>query len=358
MGFGVGDTSVPPVSLAQKIDFLRQPDSFPDQPQAIEVVETHFAWVFLSRRYAYKLKKPLRFQELDISTLAKRKANCAAEVRLNRRLAERVYIDAVPLTLDAAGLHLEGAGQVVEWLVKMIRLPYEDTLHARAVSGRVDDANLTALIDKLVSFYARAAKAPWHGGDYTDFVRSQIMRYGAELARRLDGTDAATAQRLLDALLDWLTRHGEALAQRSAAGHVVDAHGDLRPEHVFLNHDPQIIDCLEFSQTLRWLDSAEEISFLDLECERAGYAQIGHSLSCRYRDCHDPALDPGLYRFYRSRRGLVRALLAVWRLGPEGSPVDNQRWLAQARWYLNCSAADIRRSTGCGNGPRGLESGG
>lgn len=59
--------------------------------------------VFLAGEYAYKVKKPVDLGFLDFSTLDKRRADCEAEVALNRRLAPSVYL----------GVSLEQALQVL-----------------------------------------------------------------------------------------------------------------------------------------------------------------------------------------------------------------------------------------------------
>jgi aminoglycoside phosphotransferase family enzyme len=76
--------------LGAKIAWLRRPASHRDSPETVEAIETHFAWVFLTRLFAYKLKKPLRVREIDCTTLAARRASCELEIALNRRLAEPV----------------------------------------------------------------------------------------------------------------------------------------------------------------------------------------------------------------------------------------------------------------------------
>ena len=70
------------------------------------------------------LKKPVDFGFLNFSTLAQRKAACAAELELNRRLAPSVYLDVIAVTRDAQGVHqLQGNGEIVDWAVVMRRLP-------------------------------------------------------------------------------------------------------------------------------------------------------------------------------------------------------------------------------------------
>ena len=123
--------------LSEKVDWLSRPESYAGSPLAVEAIETHFAWVFLAGRFAYKMKKPLQFREFDLTTLATRRANCELEVALNRRLAPAVYLGTVPLYRRNGRLSLEGPGTPVEWLVKMHKLPRERALDRARGTGRI-----------------------------------------------------------------------------------------------------------------------------------------------------------------------------------------------------------------------------
>src|SRR3989338_3277770 len=106
-----------------KVAFLRQPQAYPEKPARIETIETHMSWVFLTPQHAYKLKKPVRYDYLDFSTVAARKKNCEEERRLNQRLAPGVYLNVIPLTLDSDGaMRLGEPGEILDWLVMMRRL--------------------------------------------------------------------------------------------------------------------------------------------------------------------------------------------------------------------------------------------
>src|SRR3569833_1843809 len=124
------------VSLEAKLAFLRQPSHHPGLFHRIEAIETHMSWVFLTERFAYKLKKPVRYELLDFRTIETRQYFCEEEVRLNRRLAGDVYIGTVRLVLDAHGhLQLGGEGKAADWLVKMRRLPADRMLDHEIKSG-------------------------------------------------------------------------------------------------------------------------------------------------------------------------------------------------------------------------------
>src|SRR3990172_5123541 len=87
-------------SIDEKVAFLRSPGAYPARPAGIEVIETHMSWVFLTDELVYKLKKPVRYEFLDFSTIEARRQNCEREVQLNRRLAGDVYYGVVPLIMS------------------------------------------------------------------------------------------------------------------------------------------------------------------------------------------------------------------------------------------------------------------
>jgi uncharacterized protein len=89
--------------IEKKVAFLSRPEIYPTPTRRVETKETHMAWVFLTETHAYKLKKPVRYDFLDFSTLDARRQDCEEEVRLNRRLAPDVYLGTMPLTMRPEG---------------------------------------------------------------------------------------------------------------------------------------------------------------------------------------------------------------------------------------------------------------
>jgi aminoglycoside phosphotransferase family enzyme len=325
--------------LRAKVDCLSRPETYPDRPLAVEVIETHFAWVFLAGRFVYKLKKPLHFRDFDLTSLATRRANCELEVVLNRRLAPAVYIGTVPLCADGASLVLRSGGVPVEWLVKMHRLPRDRSLDRLAAADALPDDHLHALMKTLAHFYATAARAPWDGRAYRRALAEEIDGTAEDLAAPALGLDAAEVREIAANLKRHLTAHADTFHARIANGRVVDAHGDLRPEHVFLTLEPQIIDCLEFSAALRLRDSAAEIGFLALECERLGHAKLARRLVELYRSCGHDDVGTELLGFYRASQAFIRAKLAAWHLHDELAPATAEHWRERARWYLAVAAS-------------------
>lgn len=50
--------------MAAKVRFLSRADSYAERPNRVEVVETHYSWVFLTT-CAYQLKKPVQVVGFD-----------------------------------------------------------------------------------------------------------------------------------------------------------------------------------------------------------------------------------------------------------------------------------------------------
>ncbi len=99
--------------------------------------QTHISVVFVTDSVVYKIKKPVNLGFLDYSILEKRRYWCEEEVRLNRRLAPEVYMGVVPIADLGGVVRVEGAGTVVDWAVKMHRLPNEAMLAAIVAGGDI-----------------------------------------------------------------------------------------------------------------------------------------------------------------------------------------------------------------------------
>ncbi len=328
------DTASAAASLEEKVALLSRPATYGAAVSTVETVETHMSWLFLAGPTVYKLKKPVVYPFLDFRTLAARERNCRDELRLNRRLAPDVYLGLSTVTREADGrLALDGTGEVVDWLVRMRRLPAGRTLDALIASGSVSEAQVDAIGDLLASFYAGAERGRLTADEYVAQLRSEH----AVSRRVLAGFEPALSAPLLAEVQRFLDEDSALLRARVEAGRIVDGHGDLRPEHVWLNTPPVIIDCLEFNERLRQVDPFDEITYLGLECARLGATWIGPRLRARLAVALGDAVEPRLLRFYAAYRACVRARLALAHL-QDAAPREPQRWRPLARAYLRLAA--------------------
>lgn len=320
-------------SLADKLRFLRAPTAYPRRPATVEIVETHMSYVFMAGDRAYKLKKPVLYPYLDFSTIEKRERNCREEARLNRRLAPDVYLDVVPLTAADGSLTIGGAGEIVDWLLEMRRLPQEKMLDCMIATGGVDDAQLRALCDALAAFYRNVDRTTLSPSDYAARFEAE-QKLNREILTRVDCPLRARASLLLDRLDARLAVLRTRLEARVTAGRVVDGHGDLRPEHICLSEPVVIFDCLEFNASLRQVEPFDEVALLGVECAQLGAPQLlrplVETLAARL-DCAPPW---ELVVFYGAWRAALRARLSYAHL-LEPSPRQAEKWTPLAARYLD-----------------------
>ncbi|HLX27692.1 MAG TPA: AAA family ATPase [Casimicrobiaceae bacterium] len=331
----------PDVELADKVVRLCRPGTYATATGVVEAIETHLSWVFLTDAHAYKLKKPVREELVDLRTLDARRRNSLKELEVNARFSRGVYLDIVPLVSGGdGGLRVAGVGTVVDWLVRMRRLPSAKMLDRVIASGRFDVSALVPVVETLCRAYSNA-RVSVDQETYRRRIRDMIRATERELCRPELDLPLDTVKRIAAQQCRFAERDGRFEA-RVRESRIVEGHGDLRPEHICLEATPQIIDALESSRELRRVDAIDELGFLSLECARLGAPEARSVVFDLYRHyTGDPAPD-AIIHFYQSFRGLVRARLAIRHLLDEDAR-DRNRWPVQARCYLDLAFAHIER---------------
>ena len=290
------------------VQWLSRPDTYMSRPQKVEHLETHISHVFLAGNDVYKLKKPVKFDFLDFSTLDARERACRDELRLNRRLAHDVYLDVTPVTRSNRGdFAFHGDGQVVDWLVHMRRLPTVYALDALIERGEVRREHIRRLIEILVEFYGTLSPVAMTPEDYRNRVLDHVRGNRQSLGALNTYLPQSTVKRVHCFQLQLLCLQPGLFDRRVKAGRIVEGHGDLRPEHICLCEPPAIFDCIEFSMDLRQIEMADELAFLIAECDFLGADWIGPVLVDLYLGRGGDQVPEILWAFYKSYRACVRA---------------------------------------------------
>lgn len=325
--------SVARAEVREEIELLSCCSTYPDPTDRVECVETHISWVFLTQRRVYKLKKPVRFDFLDYSTVQRRKQACEAEVQLNRRLAPHTYLGVMPLVRNRFGqLQLGGSGTPVDWVVVMRRLNADRSLEALIRSGRITLAQVGQLADRLADFYRRLPPLTIRAQEYRQRIEDHVRANHTVLCTAADELDTDAVKRLYSGQLRILTLRPEWLDNRVCDGRVVEGHGDLRPDHIYFQPGPIVIDCIEFNAEFRQLDVLDELSFLAMECDIRQAGWIGRQVLERYRQTNGDQPPEELLAFYQCYRATVHAKVAALRAAQH--PADPQTAWNQARQYV------------------------
>jgi aminoglycoside phosphotransferase family enzyme len=321
--------------------------AYPEAPPSVTSIETHMSWVFLAGAHVYKLKKAIRHDELDFSSPELRRRNCLEEVRLNRRLAPDVYHGVVPVTSANGCIAVDGEGAVVDWLVHMRRLPAERSLEAVLLAGHAaaEEAVIRGAAQHLARFYSGAAPERQQSVAFRARLADGVRGDQDVLLQSRYGLDTAKVTALAEAELDVLDRCAAGFDRRVEQGRIVEGHGDLRPEHLWLETSSPIIDCVEFDRALRVVDPADELAFLGLECDRLGSPDVGRWFLDTYIEVTADRPPEWLLAFYRVYRALRRATIAARHLD-DPSVADAGRFRERARLYL-AMAEPLARDAGC-----------
>lgn len=320
---------------------LASPGAFPSWSGAATRHETHMSWVFFAGDAVYKLKKPIRLPYLDFTTVAKRRAACEAEHRLNQRLAPGVYLGVVPIVRHEADLRIGGTGEPVDWLVLMRRLDLSRTLETQ-LRARVALAETDALARRLAGFYRRTPRRHPAPQRHLAAWRALLALNRSVLLTSELAMPAGLVRRVLATQARFIDRYAPLLIERVRTGRIVDAHGDLRPEHIWMGPPILIIDRLEFSAELRSVDWLDELAYLEIETERLGAGQVGERVRRRVCTFLDDRPPETLRLFYASMRAMLRARLSIAHL-LEPYPRTPEKWPAQTRAYLEIAVQHASR---------------
>ncbi len=319
-------------SLQEKVDFLSNPKIYP--ATAVEVLETHMSYIFLADQFVYKLKKPVQYDFLDFRSKASRYFFCMEELRINQPLAFDTYIDVVPLTLADHNFELDGKGDMIDWLVKMKRLPKEYMLDKAIERGQASNDRVQDVAEMLVDFYMTSPANRISANQFKQQFIREIELNSVEMLRKEFKLEKSAVVGISKDLLHFVFYYAHYFDQRVAGRRIVDGHGDLRPEHICLAPKPVIIDRIEFNRNLRVLDVAEELSFLALECEMLHSPSVGQIFLHVYEMKSHDKIPQELIYFYKAKRAFLRAKLSIHHLLEQRYQLEGQTWINRCNNYL------------------------
>jgi aminoglycoside phosphotransferase family enzyme/predicted kinase len=315
------------------LEDLARPDAYPaPRPTTVRAMSTHISWVFITDHEVWKLKRPVDYGFVDYTSLDRRRHFCHEEVRLNRRLAPDVYLDVAPVRLHEGRHSFTSKGRIVDYAVRMRRLPDEASAESRLTRDALTHDDLARLAARLAAFYDATA-APGSTSEYLQFLRANVEE-NFEQVRPFVGRflERETFEAVKDWQLGILARNVDVFEQRQAQGHVRDGHGDLRLEHVYFEGEqPIVIDAIEFNERFRIADVAADVAFLAMELEARSRPDLAASFLAsfaREADDYDLYAVVDFYLSYRAWvRGKVAAFLAV---DPSTEPEKARRKSSEA----------------------------
>jgi len=327
-----------PAWLSKMLD----PATYPHPTRDVRLVQTHISWVFITDEFVYKIKKPVDFGFLDFTTLEKRKTYVSEELRLNKRLCPEIYLECIPLREKArGGFSLGGEGDIVEWVLKMHRMPEEGMMRNLIQAETLDRGHLNLLVERLVPFYESAETGGW----VDEFGTMEAVRYNVQ--ENFQQTREYLGTHLDPEKYHWIQSYNEAFfkenqhifGERIRSSRIREGHGDLYSANICFDEAKgavYVFDCIEFNRRFRCGDVASDLAFLAMDLDYHGLPGLAIYFQERFvQESRDEGL-VALMDFYKCYRAFVRAKIGCFTSSGPGIPEETRRSaMEEARNYLS-----------------------
>jgi aminoglycoside phosphotransferase family enzyme/predicted kinase len=301
---------------------LLKRSAYPEPVTSVRLIQTHVSFIFITDKLVYKIKKPVNFGFLNFTTLDRRRFYCNEEVRLNRRLCPDMYLGVVELRRTHSGATFSGEGEVLDYAVKMRRLPEERMLDRLFREDRVTVEDIRRIACTIGEFHLNAE----HNEKIDSFASpDSITRNWEENFQQIDEFCAETVKdRDLRIIRQWvenfLADRQRLFAERISRGFIKDCDGDIHMENICLTDQVLIFDCIEFNDRFRFSDTAADIAFLLMDFDFQGHSDFSEAFLAEYiAVTGDHGIRPVL-DFYKIYRAVVRGKVESLRLHDPNIP--------------------------------------
>lgn len=294
--------------------------------------------IFLTDNHAYKIKKPVDFGFLNFTTIDRRRFYCNEEVRLNRRLCPDIYEGVVELRDTPDGPAFHGQGAIIDYAVKMKRLPASRMLNRLVESGEADQSTLQQVAAVIAEFHRTTPTTPAvavYGQPERILFNWQENFY--QMLPFENTTLAATDRNVIQTYVEtFVQNHHPLFLQRIANGCIRECDGDIHLENICLaNQMVYIFDCIEFNDRFRCCDTAADIAFLLMDLDYHRRHDLATSAWDEYLALSGDHDALQLINFYKMYRAFVRGKVESFLLNdPSIAPPQREAAINHARRYF------------------------
>lgn len=325
---------------SEVIEFLSRPEAFGVREWRVERIDTHISSIFLLSDRVLKLKRAVRYPYLDFSSVERRRRFCEAEVAVNRRGAPMLYKGVLPvMRRPDGGLALGGEGEVLDWVVEMVRFDEAGLLDKVAMRGGLDHGLVNDLAEAVARFHLEAEPRPGRGGQ---MGLLNVLEGNREAFAQLpEGLlEAPRLQALQEGSLAWLDRAGPLLEARRRLGKVRHCHGDLHLRNVCLvEGKPVLFDAIEFNDAFADIDVFFDLAFLVMDLDHRGLRGLACALMNGYLDATGDGSGLGALPLFLSARAAIRAHVSATAVDTVADIAEAIGLRSEARSYLEAALA-------------------
>lgn len=318
---------------SELIASLLKPGAYPHPVASLELLETHISWVILTGTYAYKIKKSVKLDFLDFSTLQQRRHFCEEELRLNRRMAPQLYLDVVPICGSEENPIVGGEGRAIEYALKMHQFRQSAQLDKQLDAGLLNENDMHDLAATVAAYHQDAVRL--------DFSSDQeaVREISAPQLDNFPPINSVTNMKSTRRVQEWTARSlrdlEHMLIERHKNGFVRECHGDLHLANlVRLPSGIVAFDCVEFSAALRNIDVISDVAFLAMDLVARARQDLAGIFVNRYLEYTGDYSGMSVFGLYFVYHCMIRAKVAAVRSGERHETVGRVHDIAQLKHYL------------------------
>lgn len=299
-------------------------NSFEEETRSLKIIPTHISYVFLTDKFAYKVKKPVNFGFLNYSTLSLRKKYCEAEIKKNKVLAPELYIKVLPVgVLKNKKIKFGSRKKIIDYAVKMVKLKEKEKMDHLLKKQKIRKQHLDRLANTLARFHINLKPVSTKSAQksFTNlkfFVHQNFNQTKPFVDRTIDLNKWKFIKQKSE---EFLNRKKSLFQERIRANKIKDIHGDVHSENIFIkNHQSSdfeiiVFDAIEFNKNLSIQDYILEVASLSMDLElRGGKVLSSYFLNSYFKYNPDKDIKSPLLRFYQCYSSFVRGKVKAFKV--------------------------------------------
>jgi uncharacterized protein len=328
-------------SILNYLQLLLKPKFWGKDVKRVNLIQTHTSWVFLTGKYAYKIKKPVFFGFLDYTSLSAREYFCHEEFRINQLLAPDIYYGVVPIIKQGSKIILSSKKnhyQILDYAIKMRELPQETIMTNCLQANKITYSDVGEIARIIANFHNKSVSKP----DFHKYGGTEIIKYNWDenFAQTEPFINITISKKLFaeihQRVEDFITNSESVFSKRIHDAKIKQCHGDLHSRNIFIADKVYIFDCLEFNPRFAVSDVASEIAFFVMDLEFYKHKELADFFIARYLHYTNDWELLKVLDFYKCYRAYVRGKVTSFNLNDRGmSKSDKEQAKIMAKEYFS-----------------------
>jgi len=306
------------IDIANKVRLIEKQEKVINRLQTEKkgtLIQTHISWVLLDGKFAFKIKKPVRFSFVDYSTIEKRKYFCERENQINSMLCPDLYLGVVPICKTQEKVSLGENGEILEYAVKMKELPQDRRMDHLIHKDGVTYDHMRELAEILVDFHAKTGQASNKFGSIKVIKENFAPAFKAKEIMEKFFPASEKMDKIKTKVNKFMDQNEDLFNRRIYQKKIRNCHGDVRTKNIFIHQEKiYLFDAVEFNAKISSCDVAAEIAFLAMDLDFHGRKDLGQIFLTKYiKVTNDLEIDK-IIDFYQCYRAMVEALVQSYLL--------------------------------------------